>query len=69
MLRGNAEKYDAIGADVSAALDNTSRIAEMMAEVLPLIRRAAPLLDSPMAKMATTSPAAAALSWFGGRRG
>jgi hypothetical protein len=48
--------------------DNLSRVAGMLDEVVPLVRRAAPLLDSPMAKLAQ-SPAAGVLGMFGGRRG
>lgn len=58
-----------IQADARSGMDNSVRVVAMLEEVLPLVRKAAPLLDSPMAKLAH-SPAAGIMSVFsGGRRG
>lgn len=54
--------------DLSEASGNLAKTVAMLEEVLPLVRKAAPLLDSPMVKMAQ-SPAAGVLNLFGGRRG
>lgn len=68
-VMANAVKYEEIHKDVNRTLDNSTRVVAMLDEVLPLVRKAAPLLDSPMAKMAQ-SPAAGVLGLFtGGRRG
>jgi hypothetical protein len=56
-----------IHADAITTRENSVRALEMLQEVLPLVRRAAPLLDSPLAKMAN-SPAASVLGLFGGGR-
>lgn len=69
-LTGHGTKLREATAAVTEARDNSARTVAMLDEVLPLVRRAAPLLDSPMAKMAQ-SPAGAALARFAGgmRRG
>jgi hypothetical protein len=55
--------------DVAASRENCVKVLDILGEVLPLVRKAAPLLDSPMARMAQ-SPAAGVLRTFvGGRRG
>lgn len=53
--------------DLAEASGNLAKTVAMLEEVLPLVRRAAPLLDSPLAKMAH-SPAAGVLGLFGGGR-
>lgn len=64
----NNGRLTEVAADAATSRDNTVRLVAMLEEVLPLVRKAAPLLDSPMAKLAQ-SPAAGVMSLFGGRRG
>lgn len=68
MLEIRTRSLAQIQSDATTARDNTARVVTMLEEVLPLVRKAAPLLDSPMAKLAQ-SPAAGVMSIFGGRRG
>jgi hypothetical protein len=69
ILELRTRKLAEIHADATTARANSVRIVEMLDEVLPLVRKAAPLLDSPMARLAQ-SPGAGVLSMFtGGRRG
>jgi len=51
--------------DVSTSLRLLSTTGEMLAEIRDLTRRAAPLLDSPLAKMAHSPAGAGVLSLLG----
>jgi hypothetical protein len=69
VLELRTRKLAEIHADATTARENAVKVAEMLDEVLPLVRKAAPLLDSPMARLAQ-SPAAGVMGLFtGGRRG
>jgi hypothetical protein len=58
----NSRKLLAVHRDVSTALDYGTKTSAMLGEILELTRRAAPLLDSPMARMAQTPAGAGVLS-------
>lgn len=65
--RAHNKVLDAVGSSLVT-------ITEGLAEILPLVHRAAPLLDSPMAKLAASprlaaSPATLAAMWKGARNG
>ena len=61
----NARKITAVHKDVTAALGTLSTVGEMLREIRDLTRRAAPLLDSPLAKMAHSPAGAGMLSLLG----
>lgn len=61
----NARKITAVHKDVTATLRLMSTVGEMLREIQDLTRRAAPLLDSPMAKMAQSPAGAGVLSLLG----
>jgi hypothetical protein len=68
ITRNNGKLTEA-AADAATSRENSVKVVTMLEEVLPLVRKAAPLLDSPMAKLAQ-SPAAGVMGLFtGGRRG
>jgi hypothetical protein len=67
----NRRKITAVHKDVLAALEYGKTTGAMLREILELTRRAAPLLDSPMAKAAQSPAGVAVLGLLkkGGRRG
>lgn len=65
LVRTQAANSRKLG-EVLASLKSS---AEMLAEILPLVRRAAPLLDSPMARLAQSPAAAGVLGMLGKGRG
>lgn len=64
----NARKITAVHKDVTTSLRLLSTTGEMLAEIRDLTRRAAPLLDSPMARMAQSPAGAGVLSLIGKAR-
>lgn len=69
MLELRTRKLEETRVDAATARENSVKVVTMLEEVLPLVRKAAPLLDSPLARMAN-SPAAGVMGLFtGGRRG
>lgn len=62
---GVSLKVDRVWRDVKTQVDGLKTVAEMLREIQDLTRRAAPLLDSPVAKMATTSAGSAVLGLLG----
>jgi|GEM_PF-5648196 len=64
-----AETTEALSARLDALSAQLLSLSEVVGEIHALVKRAAPLLDSPAARMAA-SPAGAVLSALrGGRRG
>lgn len=62
---GVSLKVDQVCRDIKAQVSGLTTVAEMLREIQDLTRRAAPLLDSPMAKMAQTSAGSAVLGVLG----
>jgi hypothetical protein len=61
----NTRKITAVHKDVTASLRLLSTTGEMLREIRDLTQRAAPLLDSPLAKMAQSPAGAGMLSLLG----
>jgi hypothetical protein len=55
--------------DVLASVEHGAGVVAMLGEIMELTRRAAPLLDSPMAKLAQSSAASSVLGMLGKGRG